>query len=299
MIDFKSNTAVFILLLATYGHCFPAHAQDASQGESTTDKSALPGGTQQLPKWELALGIGATRLPHYPGSASSRNFLFPAVIPLYRGEYLKFDDDGLRGEIYKSDRFYLDFSVDFNLAVDSSDVEERLGMPDLDNIIQLGPSLEWMLKNDDNDQWLLKLGLRAAIAVDGVDLNSTGFTANPQLTWYRKFEAGQRDWRLGVTGGLLFGTENYHDFYYQVSPEFVTAQRAQYDASGGYGGFRGITTLVSRNEKSWIALFARYENYSGAINKGSDLLPSSDGLTFGFVYSRFLFRSKTLVNAER
>ena len=299
MFDFKSKTAVFLIFLATCGYCFPVHAQDTAQGGLTTDNADLPEGTQQLPKWELALGIGATRLPHYPGSASARNFVFPAVIPLYRGEYLKFDDDGLRGEIYKSDRFDLDFSVDFNLAVDSSDVEERLGMPDLDNIIQIGPSLEWILKNDDNDQWLLKLGLRAAVAVDGADLNSTGFTANPQLTWYRKFEALQRDWRLGVTGGLLFGTEKYHDFYYQVSPEFVTAQRTQYDASGGYGGFRGITTLVSRSKKSWIALFARYENYSGAINEDSDLLPSSDGLTFGFVYSRFLFRSKTLVTAER
>jgi MipA family protein len=274
-------------------------AQESNEPAADTAANTDGQNTLQLPKWELALGAGAVSLPYYPGSASSRTFVFPAVVPLYRGKYLKLDDDGLRGELYDSDRFDLDFSVDFNFAVDSDDVEERLGMPDLDHIVQVGPSLEWMLKKYDNNEWLFKLGLRAAIAVDGVDFNTTGFTANPQLTWYRKFDAWKRSWRLGITGGLLFGTEKYHDFYYQVDSEFSTAARRQFDAGVGFSGFRGIASMVSRSPKSWIALFARYENYSGASYEDSDLLGSSDGLTVGFVYSRFLFRSKTLVNAER
>ena len=274
-------------------------AEESAETESNSATTAGGQNIQQLPKWELALGAGAVSFPYYPGSASSRTFVFPAVVPLYRGKYLKLDDDGLRGELYDSDRFDLDFSVDFNLAVDSEDVEERLGMPDLDHIVQVGPSLEWMLKKYDNDEWLFKLGLRAAVAVDGFDFNATGYTANPQLTWYRNFDAWNRSWRLGVTGGLLFGSENYHDFYYQVDQEFSTAGRRQFDASGGFSGFRSIATMVSRNPKSWMALFARYENYSGASYEDSDLLGASDGLTIGFVYSRFLSRSKTLVNAER
>jgi outer membrane protein len=293
MLKLASKTSgTFLLLLI--GSCFSVYAQESNQAKVNAGDTA-----QQLPKWELALGAGAVSLPFYPGSASSRAFVFPAVIPLYRGKYLKLDDDGLRGELYDSDRFDLDFSVDFNIAVDSDDVEERLGMPDLNNIVQVGPSLEWVLKKYDNDEWLFKLGLRAAFAVDGVDINDTGFTTNPQITWYRGFDAWQRDWRFGVTGGLLFGSEKYHDFYYQVDPEFITAERRQFDAGGGFSGFRGIATLVSRNPTSWIAFFARYENYSGASYEDSDLLSASDGFTVGFVYSRFLFRSKTLVNAER
>ena len=60
-----------------------------------------------------------------------------------------------------------------------------------------------------------------------------------------------------------------------------------------------ILTLISRTNKSWISLFARYDRFDDAVFNDSPLVERGWGLTLGFVYSRFTFRSKQTVEAKQ
>jgi len=125
---------------------------------------------EDLPLWELGLGIGALHQPYYIGTKQNRSFAFPVPVPVYRGSILKSDDQGVRAELLKSDRLRLDLSLDFNLAIDSDDVDLRAGMPDIDSRLQIGPSLEIKLAESDREQWLLNLPVRASIGVGSLIL---------------------------------------------------------------------------------------------------------------------------------
>jgi len=144
---------------------------------------------------------------------------------------------------------------------------------------------------------LLNLPVRSVFAVDS-SADQLGWTASPHLTFYKGVDVFGRSWRLGLSAGLEFGTEKFHDFYYQVAPEFATDTRPAFDAGGGFGGTRFIGTFVSRSEKSWMSFFVRYDRLDGADFEDSPLVERNDGLTFGFIYSRFIFRSKQTVEAK-
>lgn len=253
-----------------------------------------------LPLWEIAVGAGVLQIPEYRGSDDKRTVPFPFVLPLYRGKRLRIDDEGIRGVLYDTTRVDLDFSIDANPDVDSDDSNAREGMPDLDPTLHLGPSLEVRLWTDIASRRALNLNLplRAVFEVDFSNIDHVGFTGSPHLTFYKGLDLFGREWRLGLSGGLEFGTEKLHDFYYGVDPEFVTPTRREFDAKGGYAGTRFVGTFVSRSEGSWISLFVRYDRFDGAIFEDSPLVERSDGLTFGFIYSRFLARSKRRVQVD-
>ena len=133
---------------------------------------------EKLPLFELALGPGALYQNYYPGTKDTRKFGFPAIIPVYRGKTLKSDEQGARAQLFKDDRYKLDLSVDFNLAIDSEDVALRQGMPDIDSVLQIGPSLQITLDKSDNSEWMARIPLRAAFTV-GDEVEDAGFIFSP------------------------------------------------------------------------------------------------------------------------
>ncbi len=254
---------------------------------------------ETLPLWEVAVGGGALQVPEYRGSDDTRGLIFPIVYPVYRGEYLRVDDRGIRGVLYDTDRVELDFSVDANTSVDSDEADARTGMPDLDATLQFGPALQVRLWSDVPSErvLLLNLPVRSVFAI-GDSLDQVGWTASPHFTLYQGLDFFSRHWRLGLSGGLEFGTEEFHDYYYEVPAEFASDSRATFDAGGGFSGARFIGTLVSRSDKSWISLFARYDRVDGAVFEDSPLVERKDGLTFGFIYTRIIAKSKKLVESK-
>ena len=248
-----------------------------------------------LPLWELGIGGGAISLPEYRGAKETDRFAFPFIYPFYRGERIRADQDGLRGILFQSDKLKLNISADGNPGVDSNDVAARAGMPNLDPTLQLGPTLQVRLWEHGDRKMILNLPVRGVIAIDGTDFNHVGYAASPHLTWYQEFDYADRHWRLGLSGGLEFGDQAYHDYYYGVGPAFATLTRPAYTATEGYGGTRLLGTLVSRSDNSWISIFARYDRFDNAEFENSPLVNSGDGLTVGFIYTRFIFKSKTTV----
>lgn len=250
---------------------------------------------EELPLWELGLGLGGLHQPYYPGSDETRNILFPVPLPIYRGNVVKADDDGVRAEKVLSDRVKIDLSFDFNLAVDSNDIELREGMDDIDSLLQIGPSIEVNLKETDNTQWLLKLPLRAAITFqDGIE--GVGYNFAPNITYFRNFEFNKQPWRFGSAFGPSFGSSEYNNIFYGVDAEFATEAREQYQSDGGYAGTRTLLTLKSQNAKRLLVCFIRYDDISGAKFEDSPLVSNSSGVSAGFIYSHFFWKSKRTVN---
>jgi len=250
--------------------------------------------TEEEPLWELGLGLGGVHQPYYPGSDETRSFLFPVPVPIYRGNVLKSDDEGVRAELELNDRVKFNFSLDFNLSIDSDDIPVRTGMDDIDTQLQIGPSLEVNLKETEQSQWLLKVPVRASVGIgDGV--NGNGYTFAPSITYFRFFNFRNDEWRFGAALGPQFGTSDYNNVYYGVEQNYVTPDRPFYQADGGYAGARGLLTLKSQNRKRLIVWFLRYDDISGAEFEDSPLAQTSGGASIGFVYSRFLWKSKKMV----
>lgn len=254
---------------------------------------------EELPLWEIGIGPSVITVPFYRGAASNNTLALPFLYPVYRGERFRIDNRGVRGKIFQSDRARLDISADANIPGNSDDIEGRDGMSDLDPTVQIGPSLEVNLweKREGRQTLTLNLPVRGVFALDS-GLDSIGYTFSPHLTWNRNVDLFSRRWRLGVSGGFQFGSRDYHDYYYSVAPEFARKGRGAYDASSGYGGTRFTVSLVSRNRNNFFSVFARYDRFDSATFEDSPLRFRDDGLTVGFAFAWFIWRSDQTVQSR-
>jgi outer membrane scaffolding protein for murein synthesis (MipA/OmpV family) len=254
---------------------------------------------EELPRWELGLGIAPLIIPDYPGSDETRTYLLPFPYFVYRGDIFSIDRDGLMGHLASSDRLRLTISGDAGVPVKSEDNDARTGMPDLDPTLELGPSLDICLDaRCGHEQWQFSIPLRFVVATDFSHFNNAGWVLNPRVTFDKRFEAGAWRYDLGMAAGLLFANERQHDYYYQVDPAFATPARPAYDADGGFSGSRFGFALTGRKRDLWAALFLRYDNLSGAEFEDSPLVRTRHSLTAGFSVAWVLARSRTLVTRE-
>ena len=250
---------------------------------------------EEKPLWELGIGIGALSQPFYTGTSQRRNVAFPVILPVYRGEVLKADDQGVRAELFDNDRYKLDISLDFSLAVDSDDVDLRADMPDIDNNLQIGPSLEITLAKNERSEWRANLPIRANIGLDS-GLEGLGFIFSPNISYEKTLRIASSAWNFGASIGPQFGTADFNNVYYGVDPEFATASRPSFQASSGYSGSRLQLSMTSKNSNRLWVWFLRYENISGASFDESPLVETNDGLTIGLIYSRKIWQSKKRVS---
>ena len=118
-------------LLATH-----ATAQTAPQAP---EMSASPA---PKPLWEVGGAVFAASQPAYPGAATrtSRALALPFVI--YRGEFLRAEQNNVGLRAIKTPRFELDVGFAGSLGSNSKDVPARLGMQDLGSLIEFGPRLK-------------------------------------------------------------------------------------------------------------------------------------------------------------
>lgn len=251
---------------------------------------------EKLPLWEVGIGIGALHQPYYVGTDETRTFAFPVPLPVYRGDIFKSDERGLRASLFDNDRFKLDLSLEFNLAIDSDDVDLREGMDDIDSMLQIGPSLKVTLAETENSRWELNFPVRANFAIDSDNIEASGFTFSPNVAYFMDFHWGITQWRAGVSLGPQFGSHKYQNVYYGVDSEFETTNRPRYIADSGYSGSRLQMTLRSRDENRLWVWFLRYENIDGAKFENSPLVETNNAISVGFIYSRFIFKSKETVS---
>lgn len=248
---------------------------------------------EELPLYELGVGIAGLKTAHYLGADQDHNLLAPVPYLIYRGEYIRFDRSGLKTYLVDEDRFDLNISANVTLPVDSKDSRARRGMEDLDLLLEVGPTLRYTAwKSLDGDSQLrLDLPLRGAFAVDGLDLEYQGLSASPGFVYFSKF----RQWDWTASYSAIFSDDRYHGYFYNIDAPYATAQRQEYSADAGYTASR-FSLSATRHYPNWfVGGFVRYYSLHGAANEDSDLVRQKGNLTAGFMVAWLFKKSATTV----
>jgi outer membrane scaffolding protein for murein synthesis (MipA/OmpV family) len=263
--------------------------------------AALPARAQQLPVFEAGIAGGGGWLPAYPASDQNRwrGLAVPYII--YRGSVFRADDSGLRARASLADGIELSVSASGGVNASSDDVTARQGMPDLEWLGEIGPNLRFTLWRGEDEaapqRILLDTPVRAVFSTDWSSVSFRGFTFAPDIA-YEHIHFLSPFARLRVSAGVVFGTDRYADYFYQVAPEFARPGRPAYDAQPGYVGARvSVSYRLPLTERFSIVAGGRVENFSGAANADSPLFRSEWNATVvaGFAFS--FWRSEATVNA--
>lgn len=231
--------------------------------------------------WEFGAGISAFNTALYPGSSEEKNFVIP--FPYFRIQSENFEvDDGVRGFLFESPDYRLNISGGIGVPVNSEDSIARSDMPDLDTVLQIGPSFEVIFSGGRKQphEFRLELPLRTAIATDLSSTDNIGWIFEPRLSYetLRPFKSG---WAYQVRGGLRYSTEEYNAYYYDVPAQFSTAQRPEYHTDAGYSGaFIDLMGNWRQNDFIYFG-FIRYQNLDGTEFEDSPLVEDTNYFSVG------------------
>lgn len=256
---------------------------------------------EQLPLWEAGAGVTLLSFPDYRGSNERHQWVLPFPYVVYRGEFLKADERRVRGLFFKTERVELDVSVNGTVPVKSSENEARRGMPDIDPILEIGPSLNLHLfqSGDRKEKLELRLPVRAAIASDFSRVDFTGWVFQPNLNLDVRDPLAQEGWNFGVLAGPMFSSRRYHRYFYAVDSAFAIPGRPAYNPGGGYAGTQLIVALSKRYRDLWVGGFARWDALNHAAFGGSPLVKTNQYLAGGVAVAWVFRESKSRVESTR
>lgn len=254
--------------------------------------AACPVFAQDLPLWEIGIGVAGWYLPDYRGSDESRFYALPFPYPIYRGKVFRAQGTRLSGLLFESDRLKFDLSLSGSLPVNSEDNTAREGMPDLDFTGEIGPSMEWMIFEKKSHSLWLKAPLRAVFSVPDVSYEGLKFAPYLDYEWMSSLLPG---WTMSLTLGPIFGTESYHDYFYEVEPQFARADRPEYHPDGGYSGSAIGYGLAKKFKDIRVSSSVRYDRLTDAAFEDSPLVKTRNYFSAGVTLTWFFAKSKTLV----
>lgn len=254
---------------------------------------------ERLPLWEVGIGGGALQTPDYRGAGQSHTYPYPFIMPIYRGRYLKADEEGISGVLSASDRLRFDFSLYGNVPV-GNDNDAREGMDDLDPLVEIGPMLRYKAWKGEapRQSLILDTPVRAAFAL-GHGIDYVGYTIGPRLTYRRELDLLGQTWKWPISIEALWSSQGLNRYFYQVDPQYATATRPAYAADAGYAGTRFRTSIYRRDRNKLISLYAVYDSVQGAVFEDSPLVERDGGLTVGFLLMWFPFQSDELVEVKQ
>ena len=251
---------------------------------------------EQKPLWELGLGAAVLDGPDYRGAEDRSTWVLPFPYIVYRGKFLRAQDNTVRGLLHKSDRLEINVSVGGATPVKSDSSGARKGMPDLDPALEIGPSANYTLAGSEHGPWELqaRLPIRAVISGDSSSIDYRGVVANPNLSFDAREWLGH-GWRFGMSIGPVFGDEKNHAYYYDVKAKYATPQRPEYHSDGGYSGIRTNMAVSNRIGDVWVGGYVRYDNVAGAAFDGSPLVGRENGVSFGLAFAVIFKKSSRMV----
>ena len=246
--------------------------------------------------WELGIGASVISFSDYVGSDKRNNLVLPVPFVNYYGDIVRIDRDSVRSEFFDSDTLKIDVSLSGSIPVDSDDNKDREGMPDLDPIIELGPSLEYEFYRHplNNSRLSVELPIRSAIASDFSDVKEVGWISNPNVKYSRKEYDMTGTWTLQAALGPLFGNSRYHQYFYGVRDKFANTQRPPFDADSGFGGWRLSLGFSRRVNDIWYGGFVRYIDISNADFADSPLVKQDHSLIGGLAIAWIFAKSASL-----
>ena len=236
--------------------------------------------------WELGLGAVAFQTPHYLGADQSKNYVLPYPHARLETEYLSVDRSVISAHAIESKVFELDVSFAGELKVDSEDNRLRQGMPDLEYILEAGPSFNWLLDGEFDSEYSLTFDLpvRSVWATDLDEVDQTGWRMNPTLHWFKMWQ-DERSWEVENKFRLLFGTSNYHDYFYTVIDDYVTVDRPRYLSETGYGGWQYSLNIKTRRSGVNYGFVFIYSDISNAVYEDSPMVAQDTNYSVGVYVS--------------
>ncbi len=250
---------------------------------------------KEEPLYEFGLGIGAIAFEDYRGSSTTHAYPIPVPYFVYNGKFLKADREGLRGTLFNQE--WIELNLSGNATTPVRNDRERSGMPDLRSTLELGPSLNLHLLHSDDShvKFDLRMPLRGAITVEGSP-KFIGWTFTPQFALDVADPLGYSGWHAGALAGPLFADRRYHQYFYSVDPQYATAARPAYEATGGYAGTQTIAALSKRFPKYWVGAYVRYDTLKGAAFVDSPLVQRMSYWSAGFGFAWMIRRSAEMVD---
>ncbi len=255
-----------------------AQTPEAIKAPNTSSAPNTPSAIEPL--WELGMGVGGLRLPHYRGSDQSHNLLLPVPYVIYRGKIFRATREGARAVLLDSDRVDVDVSVSASPPTRSGDNLARAGMPDLAPTVAVGPNMNLRLARGTTWKVDLRLPVLAVFTLQSHS-QTLGWTANPVLNLDMLWQG----WDVGVQAGPMWATRQYNAYFYDVAPRYATATRSAYNAPSGSGGWRWTAGASRRYGKLWLGGFVRGDSVGGAAFEASPLVKQRNAFTVGLAMS--------------
>ena len=251
------------------------------------------------PLWELGIGPGAVEFSDYPGSSAYRTYLIPVPYVRYRGKFLRSDRDGVRGVVLDAPRVSLNVSLGASVPARSRDQSAREGMPNLNALLEIGPSFDLHLWRSDahSMQLDLRLPVRMAFTLT-LPPRDVGWIAAPHVNLDVRNVGGSPGWDLGILAGPLYASQRYNRYFYAVVPAYATTQRPAYDPPAGYAGTEITLALSRRFPIFWVGTFLRYQTLNGAVFMNSPLIRSNSDLAGGVGIAWIVGHSDRAVEAS-
>ena len=270
---------LLVASLVSTGHA--AEAADAASTANAQNTATTADKRSALqPLWELGLGVGGLRLPHYRGSDQSHNLLLPVPYAIYRGKIFRATREGARAVLLDSERMDIDLSVAASAPTSSSDNRARAGMPDLAPTVAFGPNLNLTLARGTTWKFDLRLPVHAVFTLQRHS-QTLGWTASPVLN----LDLVWQGFNVGVQAGPMWASRQYHAYFYDVAPAYATATRAAYSAPAGNAGWRWTAGASRRYGPLWLGGFVRGDSVGGAAFEPSPLVKRRDAFSFGLAMS--------------
>ena len=256
-----------------------------------------PGQAAEAPLWVAGFGIGVLGYSDYRGADSTHVFPVPVPYFEYNGPFLKADQEGLHGSLFKQPWVELNLSADATMPV--SNDRTRNGMTQLKPTVEAGISLDFHLWRSEDSR--IKLDLRVPVR-EAFTLQAPpqaiGVTLTPGFRLTIADPLGYGGWKAGIYTGPLFANGRYNNYFYSVAPQNATASRPAYQSESGYAGTQLVFDLSKRFPKYWIGAFVRFDTLAGAVFADSPLVQDERYWAAGFVFAWMIGRSSQMVEVS-
>jgi outer membrane scaffolding protein for murein synthesis (MipA/OmpV family) len=242
------------------------------------------------PKIEFGVGGLVLAVPDYRGSTRYDAQAYPIPYLAYRTERLQVSREGVRARLFAAERLTASLSAAAHLP-GNDDNPARAGMPEIDPTLEAGPSLDYLVHAGDPIRLRLRWPVRAAIAADDFEFKSIGWVTVPNVRLDYAERQGRWQWLYLLSLGAVWASEDYHEYFYGVAPQYQTPARPAYDAEAGYGGVRANLSATVRHRRWRVGVFGSYDWMAGAAFEDSPLFETEHSLVSGVFVTYRLYAS--------
>ena len=205
---------------------------------------------------------------------------------------IRSDQEGfIRTRLFRNLRFEFDVSFSGSLPAKSRDNLARQGMPDLNWLFEYGPQVKIQFMDPRNpNQLTLKIPLRFLSETDFQYTRFVGSIFNPKLSYSRRQFPFQRG-IFSLTLGATYASQAVNEYFYNVKPEFVTAERAAYSAKAGrMDNYLSILQGFVVGDAFWFAS-ASFSSFDTSANIDSPLLQDRSTQSYSLGVAISLYKS--------